>query len=97
MIGAIKPLVYVGRIIVSTTDDTEMKVIKHYGGKTWRRMVNFLRGVDEEDEHLGRKFGEEYVCLRESNVPIHAHRFSVDKEDDSNVEWMLKGKSGESA
>lgn len=64
---------YRGRIIVSVTDDTEKKVIKHYGGKSWKRVVNFLRGVDNNDSGLGKKFGEEYVCLRQSNVPIHTH------------------------
>ena len=62
-----------GKIIISTTDDVESKVIKHYGGKRWRRIVNFLRGVNGNDETLGKKFGEEYVCLRESNIPIHTH------------------------
>lgn len=69
---AVKPLAYVGRVVMSTTDDTEQKVIAHYGGKRWRRMENFLRGVEDESE-LGKRLGEEYVCLRESNVPIHTH------------------------
>ena len=74
-----KPLTYVGRIIVSTTDDTERKVIGHYGGKAWRRIVNFLNGVEEDDGSLGEKSGEEYVCLRESNVPIHSHNVRIDR------------------
>ena len=69
---SVKPLTYVGRVVMSTTDDTEQKVIAHYGGKRWMRIENFLRGVDADSE-LGKRLGEEYVCLRESNVPIHTH------------------------
>ena len=43
---SVPPLNYIGRIIVSYTDDTEQKVIAHYGGKSWRRIENFLRGVN---------------------------------------------------
>ena len=69
---SIKPLTYVGRVVMSTTDDTEQKVIAHYGGRRWMRIENFLRGVDDESE-LRKRMGEEYVCLRKSNVPIHTH------------------------
>ena len=58
---------------MSATDDVESKVIANYGGKHWRRITNFLRGVDADDPDIGKKFGEEYVCLRESNVPVHTH------------------------
>ena len=80
MIKSIKPMNYTGRIIISTTDDIEQKVIKHYGGKRWRRIENFLRGVDGnnlDERGFGKKFGEEYVCLRESNVPIHTHSAAI--------------------
>ena len=78
MLKSIGPLTYVGRVVMSTTDDVESKVIAHYGGKHWRRMVNFLRGVGRNGDgtataELGKKFGEEYVCLRESNMPLHTH------------------------
>jgi hypothetical protein len=87
---SVKPLTYVGRVVVSTTDDIEQKVIAHYGGRRWRRIENFLRGVEDESE-LGRKLGEEYVCLRESNVPIHTHgekllwKFTTKDQD-----WLQK-------
>ena len=77
MLTAMKPVVYVGKIIMSTTDDTEEKVISKYGGKRWRMTVNFLRGVSAEDANMGKKLGEEYVCLRESNVPIHTHQVKL--------------------
>lgn len=67
------PANYPGRIIMSVTDDTESKVVANYGGRHWRRITNFLRGVDNHDPELGKKYGEEYVCLRESNVPVHTH------------------------
>jgi hypothetical protein len=72
---SVPPLNYVGRIIISHTDATEQEVVAHYGGKSWRRIENFLRGVsnDDADNIPGRKFGEEYVALRESNIPIHTH------------------------
>ncbi len=70
-------MVYAGRIIMSVTDDTEKKVIEHYGGARWRRIPNFLRGVEKDDLAFGEKAGEEYVCLRQSNVPIHTHDVSV--------------------
>lgn len=70
---SIKPRTYLGRVIISTTDDTEWKVIRHYGGRKWRRIVNFLRGSDTVANVIGRKWGEEYVCLRESNIPLHTH------------------------
>ena len=89
---------YVGRIIVSTTDALEREVIEHYGGKRWRRIMNFLRGIDINDSGLGKKFGEEFVCLRESNVPIHTHevrrtesgRIALNgKRRIGNQSWML--------
>jgi hypothetical protein len=43
---SVPPLNYIGRIIISYTDDTEQKVIANYGGKSWRRIENFLRGVN---------------------------------------------------
>lgn len=79
MMKSMKPRNYIGRIIISTTDDLEQKVINNYGGKHWIRMVNFLRGVDKYNpndiptERIGRKFGEEWVCLRESSIPTHTH------------------------
>ena len=97
-------LPYVGKIIISTTDDTEKKVISHYGGKKWVRIVNFLRGVvDGSDEMLGRKMGEEYVCLRESNIPIHTHDVQKtgilseppEKQDGEHyAEWMCRQRGG---
>ena len=99
LIRAAKPLTYVGRIIVSTTDDIEMKVIEHYGGKKWRRMVNFLRGVGSGDSR-GRKWGEEYVCLRESNVPLHQHDIQLKNPSGDrpsttgDAYWMCADKGG---
>ena len=75
---SIKPINYKGRIIVSTIDDTEQKVIRNYGGKKWRRIVNFLRGVSPGSPMAGSKVGEEYVCLREANIPIHTHQLTID-------------------
>ena len=49
VLKSVKPMTYVGRVIVSTTDDTERKVIQKYGGRRWRRIVNFLRGVNDYD------------------------------------------------
>ena len=92
---------YIGRIIISYTDDTEQKVIANYGGKAWRRIENFLRGVDENNpENIpGQKFGEEYVELRESNIPIHSHSETL-SDDESQIttqqqEWMAKNKGGD--
>ena len=75
LFASVPPLNYIGRIIISYTDDIEQKVIANYGGKSWRRIENFLRGVrlDDEENIPGRKIGEAYVALRESNIPIHAH------------------------
>ena len=69
-------------------------------------MENFLRGVEDESE-LGRRLGEEYVCLRESNVPLHTHDEVLDKNSrtkyeaqwfrqkwTNDQEWMLKDKGG---
>lgn len=107
LLASMKPIVYVGKIIISTTDNTEDKVIQHYGGVRWRRMLNFLRGVHEEEDdnrlRLGNKWGESYVCLRESNVPIHTHMVTLDnghdtgmyRDDKSSAEyWMEKQKGG---
>lgn len=47
LIKSVPPLNYIGRIIISFTDDTEQKVIANYGGKSWRRIENFLRGVKD--------------------------------------------------
>lgn len=74
---AVKPYTYAGRIVISTTDDTELKVIKNYGGKQWRRVLNFLRGVDETSSDLGKRLGESKVCLRSSHIPNHTHKMSL--------------------
>ena len=74
LLKSVPQMNYVGRIIMSVTDDTEQKVIQKYGGKRWRRIENFLRGVGEDDIEIGKKFGEEYVELRESNIPLHQHK-----------------------
>ena len=94
---SVPQLNYVGRIIVSYTDDTEQKVIAHYGGKSWRRIENFLRGVtdDDADNIPGRKLGEEYVELRESNVPVHAHSETIESASSTgNKDWSAKDKGG---
>ena len=94
---SVPPLNYIGRIIVSYTDDTEQKVIAHYGGKSWRRIENFLRGVTDDDpENIpGQKIGEEYVALRESNVPIHAHSETIEEASvTGRQEWSAKDKGG---
>ena len=89
------PLNYVGRIVISTTDDVEAKVIKNYGGKHWKRVVNFLRGVDADSPDLGKKFGEEYVCLRESDIPFHTHTYvKTTDETLDGLEWVAKGVGG---
>lgn len=94
---SVRPLTYVGRVVISTTDDIEQKVINHYGGKRWRRIENFLRGVDEAAK-LGRRFGEEYVCLRESNVPIHTHDETLEeKSTTQGQDWLQGGISGKQA
>ena len=95
MLVSIKPLNYVGRIVMTTTDDTEQKVIKNHGGKKWRRIVNFLRGVDEWSE-LGTKLGEEYVCLRESNIPVHTHAMTTIMTEETHPVpvWQMKKDAG---
>lgn len=97
LIKSVKPPVYVGRVIVSMTDDTEQKVVNNYGGKRWRRLVNFVRGVEKIDGNvdlnLGKRFGEEYVELRESNVFAHTHDVMLqDKSTTSKGAWMEKDK-----
>lgn len=90
----VPPVNYVGRIIVTTTDDTEQKVVANYGGKHWRRIENFLRGVEKNDPAIGRKWGEEYVELRESNVPVHQHQSHLnEKATTKNCNWDLSDKS----
>lgn len=93
MLVSIKPLNYVGRIVMTTKDDTEQKVIKNYGGKKWRRIVNFLRGVDKWSE-LGTKLGEEYVCLRESNIPVHTHALASASSPEAEKVWQMKKDAG---
>ena len=96
LFSSVPPLNYVGRIIVSCTDDTEQKVVANYGGKRWRRIENFLRGVDMNNPNNipGQKLGEEYVELRESNIPIHAHSQTVNTNTTHNQEWIAKNKGG---
>ena len=99
MLGARKPAVYAGRVVISTTDATERDVVAHYGGKRWRRIENFLRGVDaesaEEERGFGQKLGEEHVCLRSSNIPIHAHGGTLKTASDTGpASWIESGRSG---
>ena len=96
---SVPPLNYIGRIIVSYTDDTEQKVIANYGGKSWRRIENFLRGTtdDNPDYVPGRKWGEDFVALRESNVPVHSHSETLigDPEPETrSQEWAAREKGG---
>ena len=101
MLQSVKPLNYKGRIIISTTDDTERKVIAHHGGVRWKRLVNFLRGVEFTDWRAGDRFGEEYVCLRESNIPLHTHAVTLKGDSDSPypettgpAEWIQQERGG---
>ena len=97
LLVSIQPVTYPGRIIMSATDDLETKVVAHYGGKKWRRIENFLRGVEEDDADVGRRFGEEYVCLRESNIPIHTHTARLEgKEQTGGTKWMSRDTGGQS-
>ena len=98
LVKSMKPLNYAGRIIISVTDDTEQKVIKNYGGKKWKRITNFLRGVrnDDSSKEVGERTGEEYVCLRQSNVPIHSHHVALSNPSTTNpAAWMVKGRGGD--
>lgn len=93
---SVPPINYRGRVIISYTDDTEQKVINHYGGRKWRRITNFLRGVEKDSLEIGRKFGEEYVCLRESNVPLHVHGTTlVSDEQMGSEKWFNSNKPGD--
>jgi len=100
LLQSVKPMTYVGRIIISTTDDIEQKVIQKYGGTRWRRVMNFLRGVESDnenktDEVLGRKLGEEYVCLRESNIPTHTHKIQVSSQETTEeASWTCANTGG---
>ena len=99
LVVSVPPLNYVGRIIVSYTDDTEKKVIASYGGKSWRRIENFVRGVrkDDQDNIPGQKLGEDYVELRESNVPVHTHSETLpagQEPETKSQEWAAKQRSG---
>ncbi len=96
-VSSIKPTSYVGRVVISTKDDTELKVIGNYGGRKWRRVLNFLRGVSDHDPTLGKKLGEEFVCLRESNIPIHTHAYLAKKGDKISFDRPVDvGVGGES-
>lgn len=99
LVLSVPPLNYVGRIVVSYTDDTEKKVIANYGGKSWRRIENFVRGVRKDDLYNipGQKLGEDYVELRESNMPVHTHSETLPAEQDPETksqEWAAKQRSG---
>lgn len=97
LVVSVPPLNYIGRIVVSYTDDTEKKVIANYGGKSWRRIENFLRGVSEDDPDVGRKLGEDYVELRESNMPVHTHSETLpagQEPETKSQEWAAKQRSG---
>ena len=99
LIASVPPLNYIGRIIISYTDDTEQKVIAKYGGKRWRRIENFLRGVTngrtDAIDIPGRKLGEDFVALRESNIPIHQHSEILSIiEQTQQQEWAAKDKAG---
>ena len=95
MLASMKPVTYVGRIILSTKDDTEQKVIRNYGGRKWRRLTNFLRGTNPGLETEG-KLGEEFVCLRESNIPIHAHNMKVETTQ-NDTQYVKLNQGGKDA
>jgi len=93
MLASMKPVTYVGRIILSTKDDTEQKVIRNYGGRKWRRLTNFLRGTNPGLETEG-KLGEEFVCLRESNIPIHAHNMKKVETTQNDTQYVKLNQGG---
>lgn len=56
--------------------------------------MNFPRGVSLEDqfrygvprkELIGSRFGEEWVCLRESCIPNHTHNVTRSVSEDQDV------------
>lgn len=57
--------------------------------------MNFLKGVEHNSEEFGNKLGEEYVCLRESNIPVHTHGSVLETADTtSGRQWLVKNKGG---
>ena len=93
----VQPVNYIGRIIMSTTDDIESKVIQKYGGKRWRRIEDFLRGVRLDNPNVGQKRGQEYVCLRESNIPTHVHQMQLESTTSTGqgATWLNANIGGE--
>lgn len=55
--------------------------------------MNFVRGVSSADE-VGKKVGEEFVCLRESNVPVHTHVMNSDFNPVQDSESSVRLNSG---
>jgi glucan-binding YG repeat protein len=71
--------------------------IQHHSPGTWDE--SHVKEHDITIDIPGKKVGEEYVELRESNIPIHSHSETLPSEESEittqHHEWMAKNKGGD--
>ena len=72
--------------------------IQHHSPGEWNE--SHVKEHDITIDLPGKKLGEEYVELRESNVPIHTHKETLELEEGieqpmSHEKWMAKDKGGD--
>ena len=71
--------------------------IQHHSPGTWDE--SHVKEHDITIDIPGKKVGEEFVALRESNIPIHSHTETLPSEESQittqQQEWMAKNKGGD--
>ena len=69
--------------------------IQHHSPGAWNE--SHVKEHDITIDIPGKKLGEEYVELRESNMPVHTHSEKLPAEQDPETksqEWATKERSG---
>ena len=67
--------------------------IQHHSPGEWNE--SHVKERDITTDIPGRKWGEDYVALRESNVPVHAHSETITNVDVTRgQDWAAKEKTG---
>ena len=67
--------------------------IQHHSPGEWNE--SHVKEHDITIDIPGKKFGEEYVALRESNIPVHSHSETISNvAQTSGQDWAAKEKGG---
>lgn len=96
------PDLHVGMVIHSALADTENKIRDQFGGKSWKRIMNFplltrdnFTGDPLHQVGIGGRYGASFVGLVQNNIPNHYHMMENLNLNSGDV-WKLNS-SGNNA